>query len=80
MCRLLRTARSCVIVDAGPLVAILNRLDSQHAAYHKQALELPRLFLTTWPVIVEAAWLLRNTPDGVSGHLRMVSEELVDRY
>lgn len=66
-----------VIVDAGPLVAILNRRDSQHAACHKQGLELPRPFITTWPVITEAAWLLRNTAGGVSGLLRMISEGLV---
>ncbi len=69
-----------VIVDAGPLVAILNRLDSQHDACHKQGLELPRPFITTWPVIAEAAWLLRNTSGGVSGLLRMVSEGLLDCF
>jgi hypothetical protein len=69
-----------VIVDAGPLVAILNRLDSHHRECHDQGLELPRPFLTTWPVIAEAAWLLRKTPGGVSGLLKMVSEGLLDCY
>ena len=69
-----------VIVDAGPLVAILNRLDSHHRECHEQGLELPRPFLTTWPVIAEAAWLLRKTPGGVSGLLKMVSEGLLDCY
>jgi len=69
-----------VIVDAGPLVAILNRHDSQHAICHQQGLELPRPFLTTWPVIAEAAWLLRKTPGGVSALLRMVAEGLLDCY
>ncbi len=69
-----------VIVDAGPLVAILNRLDAHHAACQKQGLDLPRPFLTTWPVIAEAAWLLRKTSGGVSGLLRMVSEGLLDCY
>jgi predicted nucleic acid-binding protein len=69
-----------VIVDAGPLVAILNRFDSNHAVCHKQGLELSRPFLTTWPVIAEAAWLLRKTSGGVSGLLRMVSEGLLDCY
>lgn len=68
------------IVDAGPLVAILNRHDSQHAVCHKQGLDLPRPFLTTWPVITEAAWLLRKTPGGVSGLLRMVAEGLLECY
>lgn len=69
-----------VIVDAGPLVAILNRLDSQHAICHKQGLELPQPFITTWPVIAEAAWLLRHTSCGVSGLLRMIAEGLLQCY
>lgn len=69
-----------VIVDAGPLVAILNRLDSQHGSCHKQGLELPRPFITTCPVITEAAWLLRHTSGGVSGLLRMISEGLLECY
>jgi uncharacterized protein len=69
-----------VIVDAGPLVAILNRLDSHHRECHELGLELPQPLLTTWPVIAEAAWLLRKTPGGVSGLLKMVSEGLLDCY
>jgi predicted nucleic acid-binding protein len=67
-----------VIVDAGPLVAILNRLDSQHEVCHQQGLELASPLLTTWPVIAEAAWLLRKTPGGVSGLLAMVRDGLVE--
>lgn len=73
-----RTER--VIVDAGPLVAILNRLDTHHDECRKQGLELPHPFLTTWPVIAEAAWLLRKTPRGVSALLKMVSEGLLECY
>ena len=69
-----------MIVDAGPLVAVLNRHDLHHAVCEKLVFELPRPFFTTWPVITEAAWLLRKTPDGVSGLLRMVSEGLLDCY
>jgi uncharacterized protein len=69
-----------VIVDAGPLVAILNRLDAQHAVCHQQGTELPRPLITTWPVIAEAAWLLRKTPGGVSALLRIISEGLLDCY
>jgi predicted nucleic acid-binding protein len=69
-----------VIVDAGPLVAILNRLDSHHRECYALGLELPRPLLTTWPVIAEAAWLLRKAPGGESGLLKMVSEELIECY
>jgi predicted nucleic acid-binding protein len=67
-----------VIVDAGPLVAILNRLDSQHEVCHRQGLELAGPLLTTWPVIAEAAWLLRKTPGGISALLTMVRDGLVE--
>ncbi len=70
--------RNPVIVDAGPLVAILNRHDSQHAVCYEQSLGLAPPFLTTWPVIAEAAWLLRQTPGGVSELLRMISQGLLD--
>jgi predicted nucleic acid-binding protein len=45
-----------------------------------QGLQLLRPLLTTWPVIAEAAWLLRTTPGGVSGLLKMVSEGLLECY
>jgi predicted nucleic acid-binding protein len=69
-----------VIVDAGPLVAILNRRDAHHRECHEQGLALAHPFLTTWPVIAEAAWLLRNTRCGVSALLKMVSEGLLECY
>lgn len=75
-----RVALERAIVDAGPLVAILNRHDIHHAACHRQGDNLPRPLLTTWPVIAEAAWLLRKIPGGVSGLLRMVSDGLLDCY
>lgn len=74
----MRTDR--VIVDAGPLVAILNRLDSHHRECHQQGLEFSQPLLTTWPVIAEAAWLLRKVPGGVSGLLKMVCAGLVECY
>lgn len=69
-----------VIVDAGPLVAILNRLDSHHRECHDIGAELPQPLLSTWPVVAEAAWLLRKTPGGVSSLLKMVSEGLLECY
>ena len=69
-----------VIIDAGPLVAILNRRDSQHDRCYQQSLELAPPFFTTWPVVAEAAWMLRQTAGGVSELLRMISAGLLDCY
>jgi hypothetical protein len=47
---------------------------------HQQGGELPRPLITTWPVIAEAAWLLRKTHGGVSALLGMISEGLIECY
>lgn len=69
-----------IIIDTGPLVVMLNRRDSQHAACRTQSLERARPFLTTWPVVAEAAWLLRHTDRGVSELIRLISDGLLDCY
>jgi predicted nucleic acid-binding protein len=68
---------SCVLVDTGPLVALLNERDAAHASCKAIAQLLPRPLLTTWLVLAEAAWLLRRTADGPLHLLRLVEGGVV---
>ena len=49
-----------VLVDAGPLVAILSARDQFHDDCLREARTLRGPFYTSWPVIAEAVYLLKN--------------------
>ena len=64
-----------VLVDTGPLVAILSSVDEHHAACVKALHQLPGPLFSCWPVVTEAVWLLRSHPRAVQQLLRSVSDK-----
>jgi uncharacterized protein len=54
-----------VLVDAGPLVAILSKADEHHDRCVEGLRTMPGPLFSCWPVITEAAWLLRKSARGV---------------
>ncbi len=67
-----------VLVDTGPLVAILSRHDQYHELCVAALREMPGPLLSCWPVITEAVWLLRAYPSAVQQLLRSIGNGFVE--
>ncbi len=67
-----------ILVDTGPLVALLNRSDPQHLKCDEVAKTLRPPLFTCWPVITEAAYLLRRNSTAVSTLLTHCNGSLID--
>jgi uncharacterized protein len=62
-----------VLVDTGPLVAIMSPADQHHKTCLEALHDLPGPLFSCWPVITEAAWLLRRRPGVVRQLLDSIS-------
>jgi len=67
-----------VLVDTGPLVAILSKNDEHHERCVEALRSLPGPLFSCWPVITEAAWLLRKSARGVQELLRGIGSGFVE--
>jgi predicted nucleic acid-binding protein len=47
-----------VLIDAGPLVALLDRSDNHHESIRKALATIEDPLVSVWPVLVEAMYLL----------------------
>lgn len=70
-----------ILIDTGPIVAVLDKNDQHHEKCKAHAEQLPEVVYTCWAVLTEACYLLRHRPDLVERLIEMVDEghyELLD--
>ncbi len=60
-----RTRADRILIDTGPLVAVLSGDDAHHEICVEALHEMRGPLFSCWPVITEAAWLLRHSQRAV---------------
>lgn len=69
---------STVIIDTGPLVALLHRDDQYHDWARGEAEQLKAPFITCESVLSEAHFLLRGLPVARQGLLQLLEDGLIE--
>ena len=70
-----------ILIDTGPIVALLDKRDQHHETCKTHSQQLPEVLFTCWPVVTEACYLLRHRPDLVERFIESINEvyyELLD--
>lgn len=67
-----------ILVDTGPLVAILSPEDEYHDTCVNALQDMPGPLLSCWPVITEAVWLLRRSPRAVQRLLQSIDGRFLE--
>ncbi|WP_428236734.1 type II toxin-antitoxin system VapC family toxin [Gracilimonas sp.] len=66
-----------VFIDAGPIVAILNRRDQHHLWASEKISTIEENLVTTSIIISEAFHILRRVPNGIEGLFRTIEEGFI---
>lgn len=69
--------RQGILIDTGPIVAILSKNDQHHQRCTEELGSLRPPLLTCWPVVTEAQWLLRRDANAVDGLFRAFETKLL---
>ena len=68
---------SAVLVDAGALIALLDRSDDHHEAAARSIATLTDTLLTVMPAVTEAMHLLARVPRGQDALFDLIEDEAV---